>query len=81
MWSRTRWPAVCRAGGVRHSLRAVGGSGEAFGGAELVAVQGLGDELGHQPADELGDGAAQLVSDERLERCLGRGHGWSLRPG
>ena len=31
------------------------------------------------PADKLGDGCAQLVSDERLERCLGRGHVLSLR--
>jgi hypothetical protein len=37
-------------------------------------VQGLGDELGDEPADELCDGAAQLVTDGRLERLLRRGH-------
>jgi hypothetical protein len=43
------------------------------------AVQLLVDELDDDLADELGDGAAQLVSDERLERLPGRrGHGWSV---
>jgi hypothetical protein len=39
-----------------------------------VSVQLLGDELGHQAPDELGDGLAQLVPDERLERLPWRGH-------
>jgi hypothetical protein len=35
----------------------------------------LADEFDDDLADELRDGAAQLVSDERLERLLGRrGH-------
>jgi hypothetical protein len=38
------------------------------------------DELDDDAADEVRDGPAQLVPDERLERCLGRGHKWSLRP-
>jgi hypothetical protein len=37
------------------------------------------DEVDDDAADELEDGAAQLVPDERLERCLGRGHVLSLR--
>jgi hypothetical protein len=35
-------------------------------------VQLFADELDHDAADELGDGAAQLVSDERLEWLPGR---------
>jgi hypothetical protein len=38
----------------------------------------LGDELGNEPAEELANGAAQLVPDERLERLLRRGHALSL---
>src|SRR4029453_4120298 len=40
------------------------GRSETRGGA----IQLLADELDNDAADELGDGAAQLVSDERLER-------------
>jgi len=44
------------------------------------AVQLFADELDDDAADELGDGAAQLVFDERLERSLRRrGHTRSLR--
>jgi hypothetical protein len=45
-----------------------------------VPVQLLSDELDDDLADELGDGAAQLVSDERLERLLRRGHDGSFPP-
>jgi hypothetical protein len=46
-----------------------------------MPVQLFVDELDDDAADELGDGAAQLVPDERLERLPGRhGHAWSLRP-
>ena len=39
------------------------------------------DELDDDLADELGDVAAQLVSDKMLQWSLGwRGHAWSLRP-
>jgi hypothetical protein len=45
------------------------------GGRPGVAVQGFGDKLGNEAADELAYGAAQLVTNERLERLLGkRGH-------
>jgi hypothetical protein len=44
------------------------------------AVHRLGDELGHEPPTELRDGASQLVSDERLERLLRRGHLLSFPP-
>jgi hypothetical protein len=47
------------------------GRSETRGGA----VQLLADELDDDAADELGDGPAQLVSDERLERLRRRGHG------
>jgi hypothetical protein len=47
----------------------------------MAAAQLLVEELDDDLADELGDGAAQLVPDERLERLPGRrGHGLSLRP-
>jgi hypothetical protein len=42
---------------------------------QSVAVQLLADELDDDALDKLGDGAAQLVPDERLERLGGRGHG------
>jgi hypothetical protein len=45
------------------------------------AVQLLVDELDDDLANELGDGTAQLVSDERLERLGRRSHAWSLRRG
>jgi hypothetical protein len=35
----------------------------------------LADELADDALDELRDGTAQLVSDERLERLRRRGHG------
>jgi hypothetical protein len=45
-----------------------------------VGVQLLVNELDDDAADNLADGAAQLVSDERLERLPGRrGHDRSLR--
>jgi hypothetical protein len=45
-----------------------------------MPVQLFVDELDDDAADELGDGAAQLVPDERLERLPGRrGHDRSLR--
>jgi hypothetical protein len=37
-------------------------------GRRRVAVQLLADELDDDPLDKLCDGAAQLVSDERLDR-------------
>jgi hypothetical protein len=37
------------------------------------------DELDDNATDKIRDGRAQLVSDERLERCLGRSHVVSLR--
>jgi hypothetical protein len=43
------------------------GGSETRGGA----VQLLADELDDDLADELGDGAAQLVPNERLDRLLG----------
>jgi hypothetical protein len=43
-----------------------------------VAVQLLANELADDTLDELGDGTAQLVSDERLKRLAGRSHGLSL---
>jgi len=33
---------------------------------QRVAIESLGDELGDKPTDDLLDGRAQLVSDERL---------------
>jgi hypothetical protein len=48
--------------------------------AGMAAVQLFVDELDDDLVHELGDGAAQLVTDERLERLGRRGHGLSLRP-
>ena len=38
----------------------------------------FGDELGDETTNEFLDGGAQLVTDERLERLLRRGHVASL---
>jgi hypothetical protein len=45
-----------------------------------TSVERFGDELGDEPANEFLNGRAQLVTDERLERLVGRGHVASLRP-
>jgi hypothetical protein len=71
-WLRLRAWASARLLGVFRTAndRFRGGSG-ARGAVQLFA-----DELDDDLADELGDGPAQLVSDERLERLPGRrGHG------
>jgi hypothetical protein len=45
-----------------------------------VPFSAFRDELGNEPANEILNGAAQLVSDERLQGLGRRGHAWSLRP-
>jgi hypothetical protein len=73
-WLRGRAGASSRL--LRTANSGFGGESENRNGA----VQLLADELDDDAADELGDGAAKLVSDERLERLPGRrGHGRSLR--
>jgi hypothetical protein len=53
---------------VRRSRRVLGALGAA-GGHRGGTVQLLADELDDDLADEIGDGAAQLVTDERLSVC------------
>ncbi len=45
-----------------------------------VAVQPLAHELAYYALDKIRDGAAQLVTNERLQRLRRRCHGLSLRP-
>jgi hypothetical protein len=67
-----------RGAGVRRLLRIPARRGRPFRASLACAVQSFGDQLGNEAPHKLGNGAAQLVFDERLKRLGRRGHGLSL---